>query len=333
MDLLSIKPNVVSRDLSGYVTFIYGAPKVGKTSLAVQCDNAILAAYETGYRAIPGVIAQDITSWKETKEFIRELRKPEIKSAFKTVIIDTVDIACACCEKYICAQAGVDKINEIPWGGGFRQLRTEVEDTFRTITQLGYSLFFISHDKDKTITREDGSTYNVKVPTLTSTMTEIITGMSDIYGYAHQVTDADGNRVSMLTMRSTDGSADTGCRFRYIEPEIPFTYGAICKAINDAIDKEAEMGNANLITDQPIVREAKEGPSFAELKEKFDVMVKTLRDNMPNEEFGSTWAPRIVEITNKYLGKGKKVADCTPQQVEQLELIVTELEDAVSEGI
>lgn len=34
MDLLNIKPNKVSRDLSGYITYIYGAPKVGKTTLA-----------------------------------------------------------------------------------------------------------------------------------------------------------------------------------------------------------------------------------------------------------------------------------------------------------
>lgn len=34
MDLLSLQPNKVSRDLSGYITYIYGAPKTGKTTLA-----------------------------------------------------------------------------------------------------------------------------------------------------------------------------------------------------------------------------------------------------------------------------------------------------------
>jgi hypothetical protein len=27
MDFTNLKPNVVSRDLSGYITYIYGAPK------------------------------------------------------------------------------------------------------------------------------------------------------------------------------------------------------------------------------------------------------------------------------------------------------------------
>lgn len=34
MDLLNLQPNKVSRDLSGYITYIYGAPKTGKTTLA-----------------------------------------------------------------------------------------------------------------------------------------------------------------------------------------------------------------------------------------------------------------------------------------------------------
>lgn len=35
-DLLNIQPHKVSRDLSGYITFIYGAYKTGKTTLATQ---------------------------------------------------------------------------------------------------------------------------------------------------------------------------------------------------------------------------------------------------------------------------------------------------------
>lgn len=32
INLLDVKPHQVSRDLSGYITFIYGPPKVGKTT-------------------------------------------------------------------------------------------------------------------------------------------------------------------------------------------------------------------------------------------------------------------------------------------------------------
>ena len=39
----------------------------------------------------------------------------------------------------------------------------------------------------------------------------------------------------------------------------------------------------------------------------------------------SFYAPRITEITDKYLGKGKKVINATRDQVEQLALIIDDL--------
>ena len=38
-------------------------------------------------------------------------------------------------------------------------------------------------------------------------------------------------------------------------------------------------------------------------------------------------AGKITSIVDKFLGKGKKVGDCTPDQAEQLDLIVHELEE------
>ena len=45
INLLDIKPHKVSRDLSGYITYIYGAPKTGKTTLATQMNGALLLAF------------------------------------------------------------------------------------------------------------------------------------------------------------------------------------------------------------------------------------------------------------------------------------------------
>ena len=43
----------------------------------------------------------------------------------------------------------------------------------------------------------------------------------------------------------------------------------------------------------------------------------------------NNWTPKIVQITEKYLGKGKKASQCTRDQVEQLNLIVLDLEDLI----
>jgi hypothetical protein len=56
IDLLSIKPHKVSRDLSGYITFIYGPAKTGKTTFGSKMPGHLILAFERGYNALPGVM-------------------------------------------------------------------------------------------------------------------------------------------------------------------------------------------------------------------------------------------------------------------------------------
>ena len=69
--------------------------------------KALLLAFEKGYNALPGVMAQDVTSWGDMKQIFRELKKPEVKNTFNSIIVDTIDIASDMCQKYICDQNGI----------------------------------------------------------------------------------------------------------------------------------------------------------------------------------------------------------------------------------
>lgn len=333
IDLTKVEPHKVSRDLSGYITYVYGPPKVGKTTLASQMPKTLLLAFERGYNAIPGIMAQDITSWAEMRQVVRELKKPEVKDIFNTVAIDTVDIAASLCDKYVCSQNGVDTINKIPYGQGWNLLKKEFEEVFRTITQLGYAVYFISHSKDKTFKREDGSEYNQIVPSVANTYNSIIENMADIYGYMHPVY-RDGENKVVITLRSLDGTVSAGGRFKYIAPEIDSDYKSLVKALNEAIDKEAGLTNNKFITDEknyvPIANEL----DFDELMSEFNSLVDSIpgssnpsTDSEEGKKFLEYWMPRITQIIEKYLGKGKKVSQCTRDQVEQLSLIVIEVKD------
>ena len=94
-------------------------PKTGKTTLATQMKGSLLLAFERGYNALPGVIAQDITSWSEFRQVYRELKKPEVKAAFNAVILDTVDIAADMCQKYICNQKDIESLGDLGYGKGW----------------------------------------------------------------------------------------------------------------------------------------------------------------------------------------------------------------------
>ena len=319
IDLLGIKPHKVSRDLSGYITYIYGAPKTGKTTLATQMGNSLLLAFEPGYHALPGVIAQDITSWSEMRQVYRELKKPEVQEAYKAIIIDTIDIAADRCKKYICQQNGIEDLGDLGYGKGWTKFKDEFNEIFRGLTQLGYAVFFIGHHKESILTDANGVSKTVIRPSLSNSVKEVIAGMADIYGYSHQL---NKNEMSVLTLRSTDGSIECGCRFKYIEPQITLSYQNLIDTLTKAIDKEAAEHGGKFVTNEKIPVVAVEKTyDFDAMMEKVQMLISDLMTK------NQTNAVKITAVIDKYLGKGKKVSECTPSQCEQLELIIQDLED------
>lgn len=85
IDIFSITPHQVSRDLRGYSVLFYGEPKSGKTTTAVKFPRHLLLAFEKGYNAIPGAMAQPINSWSEFRKVLRQLKDPKAKENFETV--------------------------------------------------------------------------------------------------------------------------------------------------------------------------------------------------------------------------------------------------------
>lgn len=320
IDLLAIKPHMVSRDLSGYITYIYGPAGVGKTTLCSQFPSPLLLATEKGYNTLPGIMVQDITTWSEFKQTLRELKKPEVQARFKTIVIDTIDICGSLCEKYICNQLSIETLGEGGWSvNGWARYKKEIEECFRTIVQLNYALVFISHDKDKTFKRKDGTEYNQTVPTAQSSINEIAKNMVDIFGYAAIL--PDGSRK--LIFRSNDGSIDCKSRFKYMPAETDLSYDALVKALNTAIDKEAAEHNGQYVTDQRATETIAPTYDYDALMAEFQQITGNLMRSDPSN------GPKITEIVNKYLGKGKKVSETTREQAEFIDLIVSEIKDTL----
>lgn len=325
INLLNLKPHVVSTDLSGYITLIYGPPKIGKSTFGARMPKPLLLAFERGYNAIPGVIAQDITSWGEMKQVMRELKKPEVQENFKSIVVDTIDIAADFAQKYVCNQLGIENIGDGGWTtNGWAKYKKEFEDVFRTLAQLGYAIVFISHDKEKTIKPQNGTEYQQIGSSMQSSALSIIENMADIIGYAHPKVNPDGTTQRVLTLRSLDNSIRCGCRFRYIEPEIPFSYEALTKALQEAINKEALENNGQYVTNErQTISIAKEYDFDALMKEFSEIAGKLM------ETASAVNGPKITEIISKYLGKGKKISEATREQAELVYLIVQEIKDTL----
>ena len=321
--LLDIKPHVVSRDLRGYSVLVYGEPKTGKTTIATKFPNSLLLAFEKGYSAIPGVMAKDINTWGEFKKVLNELKDPAVKDMFYNIIIDTADLAYMYCEKYVCNMESdekhtYDSIADIPFGKGYKLAMNEFDEGIRKILQMGYGLILISHAQNKSFTDENGEEYSKIVPTLDQRGRLVCERTCDILGYSRGIDTPDGV-VTKLFLRGTPRFV-AGSRFRYTPDVIDFTYDALVKAIGDAIDEEAKMHNNQYVTEERVNLHAEEKTyDFEGLKAQFSTIVSTLMET--NQSNGA----KIVEIVEKYLGKNKKVNECSPAQAEQLNSIVEEL--------
>ena len=309
---------------------------LGKTTTATKFPHHLLLAFEKGYNAIPGAMAQPINSWSEFRKVLRQLKDSEVQKKFETIIIDTADIAYDYCEKYICSNAGVDTIGDIGYGKGYTLVGKEFDEALRSIVQMNYGLVLISHATDKTFTDELGKEYNQIVPTLGTRPRNIVSRMCDIIAYSRAVQDAEGHTSTKLFMRGTPRYV-AGSRFKYTPDYIDFTYSDLVKAIADAIDKQMSEDGAEFFTDQT-------NNLYVEtVSLDFDDMMKEFSNiiaNIPGSsdvkaeteegiKFRDYWQPRITQIIEKYLGKGHKMKDCTRDQVEAIDLIITDLKDAV----
>ena len=180
------------------------------------------------------------------------------------------------------------------------------------MTQLGYAVFFIGHDKEAKDT--NGNITNIR-PSLSNSTREIIAGMSDIYGYAKQ----NGTENSVLVLRDKTGFIECGCRFKYVPNVIAMNYDSLTKAIYKAIDDEAQEHNNAYVTDERMAAIETVEYNYEALMAEFQDIIGKIMNTNPH------CAPKITTIVERYLGKGKKVSDTNPEQAEFVYLIVQDL--------
>ena len=287
-------------------------------------------------------MAKPINNWAQFKKTLRELKDPAVKETFQTIIIDTADIAYDYCTSYICANNDAYTVSDIPYGKGYGLIAKEFDDCLRSIVQMDYGLVIISHETDKTFTDEGGNQFNKIVPTLDKRANNIVARMTDIIGYARSVTGADGKETTKLFMRGTS-RFEAGSRFKYTPDYIDFSYKNLVNAIGEAIDKQAKENGEEYFTDtkQNLYEDTSASLDFDELMKEFQTTISSIpgfsdanndEETEASKKFLEFWSPRITEITDKYLGKGKKVGSMNRDQVEQLDLIVSDLKELVSKN-
>lgn len=323
IDILNIQPTVISRDLKGKFICIYGLPKVGKTSLACQFPKNLLCGFEHGWNALGGIKPQPINKWSDFKQVIRQLEKPEARAMYDTITIDTIGIAWDMCEQFICAQNSVQKISDIPWGGGYSACKKEFESCLRKITTLGYGLVIIAHVEKRIEKRADDSEVEILGPAIPKRAYDIVNQLVDIIGYIDVTWDEDGNAERWLYTRKTP-TVMAGSRFPYLPAKIKFGYQELIDATNMAIDKSQKIDGATVVdkqADTPIVTTRSYDEVKAEAAELWNKLVGV------GENADAEMAARILKKVEMIFGRKMKLSEISEDQVDLFDLVVMEMRE------
>lgn len=254
-NICEIKPNKISPNLKSKFFFFYGEQGTWKTTVASHFPKPLICGFEIGYQFIDNVRAIPMTSWSDMKDLYRQLKTPQAKETYDTIVFDTISGAYQMCYKYVLGQFGVDNPSDVPFGQGWRKIREEFS-IIKEISKLGYCLVFIAHGKEKEVVDSRTKESSVKVTIdLDSSALNTVSELVDFVLYVRKEEDENGNE--QVYAYSSLPNIETKRRMPEFPTRMLFTYDNIEKGLADAIAMRRSAGN-EIAAENVNIREVKE---------------------------------------------------------------------------
>lgn len=226
-------------DLSDFTTLIYGPTKIGKSTFASRFPDALFLATEPGLNAL-SAYQMPINSWEEMLSACAEIAAG--KHNFKTIVIDTVDLAYKYCEDHTCKKEGIRHPNDLDYGKGAAFVNNEFQRVLTKLASLPYGLIMTSHAKEKEVKTPTGK-YNKVTPTLPGGAYKIILAMADFVLYCdnEEVVEGDGKTVNTRIIHTKPTIYyEAGDRIGRLPASIPLSYSEFLKAFQESSAKQKQ---------------------------------------------------------------------------------------------
>lgn len=320
IDLLNLQPSVITRDLSNKYILLAAPYKFGKTTFMCNVPDALVLSFEPGLNAHAGVYAQKINKWSDLKLVCRQLKDPAVQEKFKCVCFDTIEIAANMCQDFVCAQAGVQSLGDVPYGKLYKSYEIEFSRTIREIAMLGYGIIFACHTEVKEIpTKQENVTIERLQPKLDKRAFDIVNGLVDIIGVGVMEFDEQGNQIRKLYTQETP-SVRAGNRFTYFPASIDFSYQAVLDSLSEAIEKEGSLNNAQIVDK---IDNTVEVLKYDEVRDRAMALWQKLVLDKQDEAM----ADRILKRAEMIFGRPIKLSEISEDQTDLYNLLVVEMED------
>lgn len=219
---------------------LYGAPKVGKTTLFDQAedntvlktrlDNPLMLDLEHGSAYIT-VRRVTIDGWNEFVELCKLLRAQKEKY----LVVDTIDKLEELCEikatlNYKNSNMGStfkgESVLELAQGYGYRWLREAFHDALDLLSQCAETVIYIGHIRDKNLTNGAGAVMTIaKDLDLAGKVRNIACARADAIGYLYRDPKTKDLCANFATM--DDVNCGSRCKqLRGVDLK-PFSWGKV----------------------------------------------------------------------------------------------------------
>tara|TARA_R100000781_G_C4065922_1_gene122789 strand:- start:403 stop:1059 length:657 start_codon:yes stop_codon:yes gene_type:complete len=163
------------------IMLLYGAPKVGKTTMLSQLDDCLILDTEQGSRMVSGHILE-LNSKDDLMAFYKEAEEGH---SFKYVALDTIDKLIEWTEMSVIREFQVDAIADLAYGKGFGLVRQKVINNVRKLASLFDNVIIIGHRKTAAAI-ENSNAVEPESLDISGKLKNMLMAMSDAIGYVYR---------------------------------------------------------------------------------------------------------------------------------------------------
>lgn len=213
-------------DSSSISLLIYSDYGLGKTTFCAEAPEVLIIAPEPGLNAVAGY-KHEVKDWDEMRETYHALAQRPEQYPYKTIAIDTLDVAFKMCQDWVCKKHGVEHETDIPgFAKGYTLINNEFYKIINGLLNLPFGLFLTAHPREVTI-KTRTSEYVKWVPDLPDKIRGRIIGLVDfvLRGSTREHKDTDGViEVEHILYTKPHDRWIAKDRFGVLPDVLPFSY-------------------------------------------------------------------------------------------------------------
>lgn len=177
--IIEEEASVEGGSFQDHLSLIYGAPKIGKSTLCSLFPDVYFLPTEPGYKALK-IRKTYIPNWVTFTKFITTMeRKPKLHKSISIFCVDTVDNLSKFCLQYVCGRENIAHPADQEWGKGWEAYRDEFTHWILRLCAIGPGVTFISHQNQREVIFH-GIKMPKETPAMPKTSYTVINNLVDI---------------------------------------------------------------------------------------------------------------------------------------------------------